>query len=136
ETKSVTKTSPAPSGVRARQAQGSQGLDVRVRSKSPGLPSSFGFRPSDLSSPANLRASLCSQRRAQVTFTRRTGDGHNRFAFVLGTFRHLDRRPHVRSRRNTGQDALFFCQTPGHVERIIVGDLDALDNLRITLGIL
>src|SRR6185369_9049864 len=51
-------------------------------------------------------------------------------------FSQLDGSPNVGAGGDASQDTFFFSQPAGHGEGIVVGHLDTLDNLGISLGIL
>src|SRR6266540_91420 len=81
------------------------------------------------------RADVSASRQgsAEVTLAGRTGHGDDQLAFVFRALGHVDGGPDVCARRNSGENAFFLRETTRHCERVIVGDLDALDNLRVPL---
>src|SRR3954467_8882801 len=66
---------------------------------------------------------------AQVTLTRRAGDGHDHLSFVLGPFADFQSSNDVRPCGDADKQAFFLAKTPSHGKGIIVGDLDALGDL-------
>src|SRR5687768_10414159 len=73
--------------------------------------------------------------RAKIAFARGAGDGDDHFPFVLRAFGHLDRGPDVGARGDAHQDSFFLCETSRHGESIVVGNLNALSDLGVTLRV-
>ena len=87
-------------------------------------------------SPTDFRTRFSGQDSAQVAFSGRAGHRDDHFTLIFRALGYLDGGPDICARGNACENAFFLGQTTRHRKRIIVCNLNALDNLRTALGVL